>query len=215
MLITKEIYEIVSQKSRFLRFDTNKQGWEEIGVMAGRDKIGHALRFSARATRRKAKKNEKTHKRSSSLSSTSSASSSGGHSIGGFGWSAIADVVESAPSTKEAVTKLPRTLHKQLTSTLTGDELQAFLYDIFKETGATSKVMQTTPKTDISTVLASDVDDISEFIKSIGLSPQYEEKKATVATEMGSLLSLLHEPIGVWGDEPNENDLNFSEMLTA
>jgi len=46
MQITKEIYEVLSQKSRFLKYVAEDRAWEEITPLAGRDKIGHALRFA-------------------------------------------------------------------------------------------------------------------------------------------------------------------------
>ena len=48
MQITKEIYETLSQSSRFLKFNTQEKVWEEISPMAARDKCGHALRFANR-----------------------------------------------------------------------------------------------------------------------------------------------------------------------
>lgn len=48
MQITKEIYETLSQSSRFLKFNTLEKVWEEISPMAARDKCGHALRFANR-----------------------------------------------------------------------------------------------------------------------------------------------------------------------
>lgn len=48
MQITKEIYENLTQSSRFLKFNTKEKVWEEISPMAARDKCGHALRFANR-----------------------------------------------------------------------------------------------------------------------------------------------------------------------
>lgn len=48
MTITKNIYEFVSQSSRFLKFNEKLGYWEEISAMAARDKVGHALRFATR-----------------------------------------------------------------------------------------------------------------------------------------------------------------------
>jgi len=54
MIITTEIYDRLQEDScRFLRFNATARGWEEIGVMAARDKIGHSLRFANRTTKRR------------------------------------------------------------------------------------------------------------------------------------------------------------------
>jgi len=39
MQITKEIYEVLSQKSRFLKYVAEDRAWEEITPLAGRDKV--------------------------------------------------------------------------------------------------------------------------------------------------------------------------------
>ena len=41
MAITKTIYEKVSRVSRFLKYNEAENVWEEITMMAARDKIGH------------------------------------------------------------------------------------------------------------------------------------------------------------------------------
>lgn len=69
MSLTRQIFDLVSQTSRFLKFNEDEQGWEEISAQAARDKIGHSLRFAGRSSARRKKK---THKRSGSISSTSS-----------------------------------------------------------------------------------------------------------------------------------------------
>lgn len=56
MLITKEIYETLTQTSRFLKFNPKKKMWEEISPMAARDKCGHALRFANRTKSKSSKK---------------------------------------------------------------------------------------------------------------------------------------------------------------
>lgn len=73
MAVTREIYDKVTKEngSRFLKFNEDEQVWEEISMMAARDKIGHSLRFAGRAKRR----GQKLPKRSESLSSASSAES--------------------------------------------------------------------------------------------------------------------------------------------
>jgi hypothetical protein len=44
--ITKEIYDVLSQNSRFLKLNDQEKVWEEITPLQARDKIGHALRFA-------------------------------------------------------------------------------------------------------------------------------------------------------------------------
>lgn len=56
MLITKEIYETLTQTSRFLKFNPKEKMWEEISPMAARDKCGHALRFANRTKSKASKK---------------------------------------------------------------------------------------------------------------------------------------------------------------
>ena len=41
MAITKTIYEQVIKTSRFLKYNEGEGAWEEINMMAARDKIGH------------------------------------------------------------------------------------------------------------------------------------------------------------------------------
>lgn len=81
MCITKEIYEVLSQKARFLKYNDKDKLWEEITPLQGRDKIGHALRFAnnhnaaggaGKAT--KSKRSRKALKRQGSFSSTSATS---------------------------------------------------------------------------------------------------------------------------------------------
>lgn len=71
MTITREIYEMIIEKSRFLKLNEETQTWEEISSESARDKIGHSLRFSGRANKRKAK-TTKGHRRTHSSSSESS-----------------------------------------------------------------------------------------------------------------------------------------------
>jgi hypothetical protein len=78
MCITKEIYEVLSQKARFLKFNEKEKLWEEITPLQGRDKIGHALRFAnnhnATTKATKSKRSRKALKRQGSFSSTSATS---------------------------------------------------------------------------------------------------------------------------------------------
>ena len=41
MVITKTIYDKVIRTSRFLKYNEKEEVWEEISMMAARDKIGH------------------------------------------------------------------------------------------------------------------------------------------------------------------------------
>jgi hypothetical protein len=82
--ITKEIYDVLSQNSRFLKMNEQERVWEEITPLQARDKIGHALRFANSHTVTNAKASTKTKKskkatgltRQGSFSSSSATSSS-------------------------------------------------------------------------------------------------------------------------------------------
>lgn len=51
MKVTKGIYELLTRaNSRFLRYNEAQSSWEELSVLAARDKVGHALRFANRET---------------------------------------------------------------------------------------------------------------------------------------------------------------------
>ena len=52
MTVTKEIYEALQvASSRFLKWTSKEDAWEELTPMAARDKCGHALRFANRENR--------------------------------------------------------------------------------------------------------------------------------------------------------------------
>jgi len=52
MTVTKEIYEALQvASSRFLKWTSKENAWEELTPMAARDKCGHALRFANRENR--------------------------------------------------------------------------------------------------------------------------------------------------------------------
>jgi hypothetical protein len=82
--ITKEIYDVLSQNSRFLKLNDQERLWEEITPLQARDKIGHALRFANHHTVTNAKGSTKKSSkkatgglvRQSSFSSSSATSSS-------------------------------------------------------------------------------------------------------------------------------------------
>ena len=187
MTITKEIYEKVSQNSRFLKFNEKENIWEEISVMAGRDKIGHALRFSARATRRKGKK---THKRSGSLSSSSS-SDSGAH----LGWESLAVQPQhqesssgsvsssSSSSTAHGEPPLPPLKVSKIKreATLTSDELDIFLQQVSGESKFDSLDF-------------SSVHRLYSMVENLELKHQRTANEETLST-------LLSEPLGEWGGE--------------
>ncbi|CAB9515312.1 expressed unknown protein [Seminavis robusta] len=78
MQLTKEIYTLLSQESRFLKFNDKEKLWEEITPLQGRDKIGHALRF-ANSNAPKGSKGKKVRKglrRQGSFSSCSATTAS-------------------------------------------------------------------------------------------------------------------------------------------
>ena len=53
--VTREIYETLKAiGSRFLKFNSSLQVWQELSARAARDKVGHALRFANRGKRRDA-----------------------------------------------------------------------------------------------------------------------------------------------------------------
>lgn len=85
MAVTREIYDIVKQSGRFLKYNQDAKVWEEITFLAARDKVGHSLRFSTRSKRRHMRRTQALHKRigySSSNSSVTTVSSSGSLSGG-------------------------------------------------------------------------------------------------------------------------------------
>jgi len=75
MNVTKEIYDSLgSQNSRFLKFNADAKGWEELSSLLARDKISHALRFANRekkAPSTSKPRSKKGHRRTGSDSSTS------------------------------------------------------------------------------------------------------------------------------------------------
>lgn len=82
MCITKEIYEVLSQKSRFLKYNDKEKLWEEITPLQGRDKIGHALRFANNhAASGKTKKPRKALRRQGSFGSASNASNASSYAL--------------------------------------------------------------------------------------------------------------------------------------
>ena len=194
MTITKEIYEKVSQKSRFLKFNEKENIWEEISVMAGRDKIGHALRFSARATRRKGKK---AHKRSGSLSSSSSSDS------GALGWESFAGQpqhqesssgsISSSSSSSTALAEPPLPCLKlskmKREATLTSDELDVFLQQVSGESKFDSL--------DFGSVKQIVEFGLSSMVENLELQQQTPVEPANEV----SLSTLLSEPLGEWAGE--------------
>lgn len=66
-----ELYDGICMTSRFLRFNSEENCWEEIGALAARDKVGHALRFASNEKLKK-KKRGQGHRRLGSDFSNSS-----------------------------------------------------------------------------------------------------------------------------------------------
>jgi hypothetical protein len=53
MSVTRQLIDLLSQAgSRFLKYNHCMMAWEELSDMATRDKVGHALRFANRVTRK-------------------------------------------------------------------------------------------------------------------------------------------------------------------
>ena len=213
MTITKEIYEKVSLESRFLKFNEEENLWEEISVMAGRDKIGHALRFSARATRRHGKK---SHRRTGSLSSISSTDSNSNH----FSWDCInlegldqvlpeqrgrlhssgSCVTSSSNSQSTAMAKppLPHSSKSKLSreATLTSDELDAFI----KEVAGSSSKLELCDFPNAG--LHNDVVEVglSSLVENLELEHQQITHPVAETDKDDALSSfLLNEPLGDFG----------------
>ena len=84
MSVTKEIYDkLGSQNSRFLKYNSKAEGWEELTSLLARDKISHALRFANREKKAASEsssstlsvpKAKKGHRRSGSDSSNATLS---------------------------------------------------------------------------------------------------------------------------------------------
>ena len=206
MTITKEIYEKVSQTSRFLKFNEKEKIWEEISIMAGRDKIGHALRFSARATRRKAKK---THKRSGSLSSSSSSDSAA------FGWETLAGQVQPVVSSYQDNTevtvppKLSAQLSSQLEDHMTSDELDSFLQQVAHDAKFESVDFAVDRIVNVVNNLES-MDHIVKVVNNLELEPvssSYLAYHTSATGEDDSLSSLLSQPVGEWQEDFTEGAL--------
>lgn len=78
MNVTKEIYDnLGAQKSRFLKFNAEADGWEELSSLLARDKISHALRFANRekkAPSASKPRSKKGHRRTGSDNTAATAS---------------------------------------------------------------------------------------------------------------------------------------------
>ncbi|CAB9497620.1 expressed unknown protein [Seminavis robusta] len=74
--ITREMYDTITQASiRFLKFNDERKGWEEITSTEARDKITHALRFAQKKRRRKTPQRQGSDSTHRSETSTTSATS--------------------------------------------------------------------------------------------------------------------------------------------
>ncbi|CAB9500777.1 expressed unknown protein [Seminavis robusta] len=195
MQYTKRIYEQVTRDARFLKFNEAEQAWEEISVMAARDKVGHALRFASRAKRRN-NKTKKTHKRTGSGSSSCSSESSSAGSAGSpapFAWNSLIGQIHNGVDVPEESASSSN-VEQQLAATedcfASADSLDAFLALDFNF-DSNDDLPQEDP-------LDNFMDDMLKAVKII---------EAEEATEEESLLSLLSEPMGEW-----EEDLALSEL---
>ncbi|CAB9517905.1 expressed unknown protein [Seminavis robusta] len=53
MCVTKQLVDLLNQASaRFLKYNNKEKAWEELSSLQARDKVGHALRFANRITRK-------------------------------------------------------------------------------------------------------------------------------------------------------------------
>ena len=225
MMITKEIYEIVSQQSRFLKFNSKTQEWEEISVMAGRDKIGHALRFSSRATRRKEKtesKPPKTHRRSGSTSSAVSTTStdSASTNANAVGWEAlaghvrVASMADSIPLERVVSSGLAAELASELASNyefaMTAGQLEMLLEEVAEDVlvESTSAHTPITPTDEELPAVAQIIRKVSKMAVTPAHQPTITCRALTEEQEHedGALLDLLSAPVGDWDHDFAEDD---------
>jgi len=90
--ITQEMYERITQANiRFLRFNPDKNGWEEMTSTAARDKITHALKYAQKKQQRKSKTNipERQDSDSSRRSESTALSATSGTSATSLDWETL------------------------------------------------------------------------------------------------------------------------------
>lgn len=129
MLITKEIYETLSETSRFLKYNAKEKVWEEISPMAARDKCGHALRFANRLKNKASKKKTETQEYAAPVNvapSASAATSSGSSSVASVSKSVSPSLV-STTSSSAAAPSTAATLSLSMTPATTTTTTQAAL----------------------------------------------------------------------------------------
>lgn len=206
MSITREIYEVVSQESRFLKFNAAEGVWEEISSNAARDKIGHSLRFSSRAKRRHQKKNKKTHKRSGSFSSTSSSESDSSSSNSTLGNTLDRLLLQSANALRQ---EPEQPIVSTVEPTFSSNGLDDFLdLELRYENGTTTNVYKSLDDLELlieqakleqpsDDPLDNFMDDIMNVVKAI----EAESQQTQHTEEEDSLLTLLSDPVGDWEED--------------
>ena len=177
MSITRSIYNMVLQTSRFLKFNEGTNCWEKINSENARDKIGHSLRFANRTNKRKTKKSQ--HKRTGSCSSQQSDSTDSTCSSD-FSQDSILAMFQSpyAPIPLGASSSV---LDSVLASTIGADQETSIddLMQLFKE----DQPLHEDPL----------LDDITSVVQKLDIVEQQQQQ--TAAAEEENLMNLLNEPI--------------------
>ena len=204
MTITREIYEVVNQTSRFLRFNETDQAWEEISAMAARDKIGHSLRFSSRAKRRHLKRKAFIQSRSGSGSSNSSVSSSSAAStVSSSGSETTQLEMHSLVSLLErgaTIESTPESIRSFETSSFSSQALVDFLKPDFTAQSETDLQNTISELKNLfveekNFIVHSDLADsfMDDILDALG---DFEESQPEQPVD--NLMSLLSEPLGEW-----------------
>lgn len=210
MVATREIYEVVSKESRFLKFNETEKVWEEISAMAARDKIGHSLRFSSRAKRRHLKKKPQ-HSRTGSGSSHSSANSNSTASTvpssvcenDTYTMDSLVGLLQSAAANEPVVEEVSSTAVDsaplESSSSLDDFLLIEFSADLQSETdiladiGEFKFLFEDDQQAAPADPLISFMDDILSVVNDI------EENE--LEGEEENLTTLLSEPVGEWEED--------------
>ncbi|CAB9515307.1 expressed unknown protein [Seminavis robusta] len=195
MNITKQIYDEVSETSRFLKFNEVDQTWEEISTMAARDKVSHALRFATRATRRV---KQTTTKRSTSWSSASSSESNGRDSI-------VQQIMQSSGTTVPSTSLEPSPLSPLKTTGTDKQENNQFEMCSDATVRDTLLLLQEAQALMATTSLLNQLpyNKIQQQAKEENLMEPEPKKEAV---NNGDLTTLLSEPIGEWEDAFEASD---------
>lgn len=193
MTLTRKIYEEVKESSsRFLKYNFKTGEWEELSVMSARDKIGHSLRFAARATRRfkKAKNGIKRSGSASSLSSNASLSSSSS--------------LDSSASSCIAIAP-PAPVSSSCMGLTCMNEFNQFL-----ALEAQFSAMECTAATATKSTSNDDEEDtifmnsLMSMLQAGNIRDQQQKEQ-----QDNNMLSLLIEPVGEWEDESASDLSNF------